>query len=117
MAIRAGACATIVGGVTRDQEKVKNLNFPVFSQGYNCQDVRKRATLESINQKITLKNVDISPSDLIFADSDGIVVIPRQIKEKVIALLLEKLQMENKVTSEICKMKNPLTIVKEVGEF
>lgn len=49
LSIRSGASATIVGGVTRDRDNVMKMNYPVFSKGYNCKDVRKRATLANFN--------------------------------------------------------------------
>lgn len=49
LAIRAGAVGAVIGGMTRDSADVKRLSLPVFAKGYSCQDVRKRATAESIN--------------------------------------------------------------------
>ncbi|MCD7956293.1 MAG: cytidyltransferase [Lachnospiraceae bacterium] len=117
LAIRAGASATIIGGVTRDQDAVRALNYPVFSTGYNCRDVRKRAVMENFNQKIQIQGVIISPNDLIFADGDGIVVIPRKKEKEVISLLLNKITSERSVASEIVKNTDPKAIINKVGEF
>lgn len=117
LAIQSGASATIIGGVTRDSANVKNLDYPVFSKGYNCKDVRKRATTESMNQEICIENVKISPNDLIFGDDDGVVVIPARQVERVLNVLFEKIQMEKNVLQGLFDMKNPLDIVQTVGEF
>lgn len=117
LAMRAGASATIVGGVTRDQDATRKFEYPVFAAGYNCKDVRKRATLESINQTIKLGGVSVSPNDLIFADNDGIVVIPFLKVAQVMEILVKKVSMEKNVASEIISYTNPLEIVNNVGEF
>lgn len=65
LAIRSGAIGAIIGGKTRDTKEVADLDFPVFSTGAKCKDVRKRATLESINKKINLYGVEVYPNDFI----------------------------------------------------
>ena len=51
LAMRAGAVAAIIDGCTRDKYATQDLDFPVFSRGYNCCDsVTKRATVECINK-------------------------------------------------------------------
>lgn len=117
LSIRAGACATIVGGVTRDKKDVCNLDYPVFSKGYNCQDVRKRATMESYNQIIEINGIEIAPSDLIFADEVGVVAIPRKYEKEILRLVLEKIQIENSVLTEIINKENPIKIVDKIGAF
>lgn len=117
LSIRSGACATIVGGVTRDRDNVIKMQYPVFSEGFNCKDVRGRATMESFNRTICIHGVEISPSDLVFADNDGIVVIPAKHEKKIINAVIEKLSMENNVSSEIAKYSDPMDIVDRIGAF
>lgn len=117
LSIRSGAGATIVGGVTRDRDSVIKMGYPVFSKGYNSKDVRKRATLDSFNRTICIDGVSISPSDLIFADNDGVVVIPANNEKEIIQSIIEKVQMENDVATEIAKSTDPMEIVYKIGEF
>lgn len=117
LSIRSGASATIVGGVTRDRDSVIKMGFPVFSKGYNSKDVRKRATLDSFNRTICIDGVSISPSDLVFADNDGVVIIPANHEKDIIQSIIEKVQMENDVATEIAKSTDPMEIVNKIGEF
>jgi regulator of RNase E activity RraA/CMP-N-acetylneuraminic acid synthetase len=117
LSIRSGASGTIIGGVTRDRDDVTRMQYPVFSSGYNCRDVRNRATLESYNRPIVIAGVKIDPNDLLFADNDGIVVIPAKHEEKIMDAITEKLGMEHTVIKEIAKYSNPMDIVKTVGAF
>ena len=117
LSIRSGASGTIVGGVTRDRDNVIKMHYPVFSEGFNCKDVRGRATLDSFNRTIKIQGVEISPSDLIFADNDGIVVIPSRKEKLIIGAVIEKLSMENNVSSEIARYSDPMEIVDNIGAF
>jgi len=117
LSLRAGASGTIVGGVTRDRDNVSALDYPVFSFGYNCKDVRNRATVESINRPISLRGVSVAPNDLVFADNDGVVVIPARFEEKIMKAITEKLVMENRVSAAIAAYADPLEIVKTIGAF
>lgn len=117
LAIRSGAAGAIIGGKTRDAMEVLSRNFPVFSTGYNCKDVRKRATLESMNETICIQGVTIEPGCLIFADVNGIVVIPKNREGEILALIFNTIEKEKNVANAICKGENPFTIVNTVGEF
>lgn len=56
--------------------------------------VNNRCTVE-------MKGVVVSPGDMIFADIDGVLVIPRTIEERVIQLALEKAAGEKVVRKEL----------------
>jgi regulator of RNase E activity RraA len=117
LSIRSGACGAIIGGATRDRDNVMKMNYPVFSVGYNCKDVRNRATLESFNRTISVFGVEVSPNDLVFADNDGIIVIPAKHEEKIMKKIIDKIKMENDVASEISKYADPMDIVNNIGAF
>jgi regulator of RNase E activity RraA/CMP-N-acetylneuraminic acid synthetase len=117
LSIRSGGSGTIIGGVTRDKDNVTKINYPVFSLGYNCKDVRSRATTESYNKTIFISGVRINPNDLVFADNDGVIIIPAKHEEKILNALLEKLGMEHKVANEILQFSDPIEIINNIGNF
>jgi regulator of RNase E activity RraA/CMP-N-acetylneuraminic acid synthetase len=103
LSIRSGAVAAVIGGATRDSADVVNLGLPVFATGYNCQDVRKRATLDSINRPISVQGIRISPGDLIFADREGVVVVPRRVEREVIETALRNAGNEKHLQIDIAQ--------------
>jgi regulator of RNase E activity RraA/molybdopterin-guanine dinucleotide biosynthesis protein A len=103
LAVRAGAVAAIIGGHTRDSADVVNVGLPVFANGYTCQDVRKRATLESMNRPITVQGIRICPGDLIFADREGVVVVPRRVEREVIDTALRNAGNEKHLLIDIAQ--------------
>ena len=117
LAIRQGSVGAIIGGHTRDFTEVAKLDFPVFAQGYSARDVRKRATLESINKTIHIEGVKIRPGDLVFADNDGVIVIPAEMENKVLLAAMETINKENKIIVDIVQSMNGAEIIKINGEF
>lgn len=117
LAIRSGASAAIIGGVTRDTAEVKKLGFPVFSKGSNCKDVRKRATMESYNKTIKVEGIKVSPNDLIFGDNDGIIVIPKKHEDKILKRAFEVIKTESNILVDIANGVDVDQLTKEHGFF
>jgi CMP-N-acetylneuraminic acid synthetase/regulator of RNase E activity RraA len=117
LAIRAGAVGAIIGGNTRDHEYVQKLNFPVFSEGYNCQDIKNKGTVEFYNKKIRIRGIEINHEDLIFADSEGVVVIPKAIEIIVLNKAKEVLRKENNIVAEVSEGIDVLDIRSRYGDF
>jgi len=117
LAIRQGAAGAIIGGKTRDSKEVRDLDFPVFATGNISKDVRKRATTESINKKVNIFGTEVKPGDLIFGDSDGVIVIPKKHERKIINKALEVIRTESRIISDILVGKDTDEIVNRNGEF
>jgi len=117
MAIRQGVKGVIVGGKTRDGSDVRRTGLPVFSAGYTCQDVRGRAVLDSMNQVIVINGVSISPSDMIFADNEGVVVIPKLLISEVFKQVKNRFKNERGVVSDIASGLTVSDLLRNRGNF
>ena len=117
LSIREGASGVIINGKTRDSSAVSSLNFPVFSTGTTCQDVKNRATTESVNKKIELEGVSVSPNALLFADDEGVIVIPEEIESKVIEGVLKKNLSEKEILLNIAMGRDIDSIIDQFGTF
>ncbi|WP_440054156.1 cytidylyltransferase domain-containing protein [Pseudoalteromonas sp. T1lg65] len=117
LAIRSGASGVIVNGMTRDNEEVIGTGLPVFSKGYTCQDVRKRATTESFNKTICLNGIKVEPECLVFADSEGVIIIPKHIEQVVINEVYKRAANEKKILAEISEGVDVDTLTKKYGFF
>jgi regulator of RNase E activity RraA len=117
LAIRSGASGVIVNGRTRDNAEVISTGLPVFSQGFTCQDVRKRATTAFFNKTIHLNGIMVEPECLIFADSEGVIVIPKNIEKQVIDEVYKRSANESKILSEIAEGIDVSTLTKNHGFF
>lgn len=117
LAIRAGASGVIVGGATRDSHAVKRCGLPVFSTHNTCVDVRGRATLDSISMPVRIEEVEVCEGDLIFADSEGVVVIPSDKIEIVIQKAMQVMRSEKEIIHDITDGKQVDFITKKHGFF
>ena len=117
LSIRSGAVGAIIGGVTRDTRATAEAGFPVFAKGAYCKDIKGRGAVQAINQPLELDGIMIEPSDLIFADQDGIVVIPRKREVEVLTRALEVMTAEKNIVADVCKDVDVEGLVNKYGFF
>lgn len=117
LAIIKGVEGVIIDGFSRDYPKVIEMNFPVFSKGNYCKDIKGRGTLRGLDKRIEISNMVIEKGDLIFADLDGIVKIPKSIEKKFIDKVLKQIDVEQKIIESIKKGTSALELVKKFGTF
>lgn len=117
LAYRAGAVGTIVGGKTRDRSGVDKLHYPVFSSGYTCKDVKGKGAFEYMNKMVHIEDVAIEYEALIFGDSDGIVVIPKEVEKEVIERCQCIIESESRILIDINTNQGISTILNIHGEF
>jgi regulator of RNase E activity RraA len=96
-----GARGAIVDGLVRDVRKIEEIDFPVFASGIKPVDSMGRGIVTAYNIPVECGEVLVSPGDFVFADFDGIVVVPRDIVKDVIALATDKVQRENNSRREL----------------
>lgn len=117
LAIRSGAIGAIIGGVTRDTQSTAHAGFPVYAKGRYCRDIKNYGAVRTINRPINLDGIDISPSDLVFADEDGVVVVPRKNEVRMLRMALERLSTEKKLVADICQDVRVDSLVERFGFF
>ena len=117
LAIRSGACGAIIGGMTRDTSEVIRLGLPVFSKGCSCSDIKGKGVMESHNIPIEINTVKIVPGDLVFADRDGIVVIPQKAEHDILQKAMNAIRKEKAVLEKVVLEIDAYTIYQSEGEF
>ena len=61
----------------RDGPAIRNTGFHVFSYGL-CMKGTVKETLGNINQPIVIGGVAVRPGDIVSADDDGVVIVPKE---------------------------------------
>jgi regulator of RNase E activity RraA len=96
-----GAAGAILDGYVRDSREIMALGFPVFSRGLYAQDQGQRGKVIDWRTPVEVGGVRVAPGDLIFADLEGVLVIPRAAESEAIEAALEKASAENRVADAI----------------
>ena len=100
-AIGRGAAAVVCDGYVRDTPKVRALGFPVFARGTRPIDFRARMEITATNKPVECGGVRVSPGDLLLADDDGIVVVPRDAETDALTRANERARRESAVLEEL----------------
>lgn len=90
-----GARGFLTDGCHRDTRMVLDLGFPVYSRGPRPVDMSGRGTVISVGRPIEVAGVSVRPGDVVFAEVDGIVIVPQQVAEEVVSLAFEKVAKED----------------------
>lgn len=107
-AMAKGAAGLLTDGATRDSMVIKRLDWPVFSAGHNVTGTTK-VIPGTINHPVNICGVTINPGDLIFADNDDVVVVPREKAAEVYELVKKREDGEEAIEQKIFESHGEIT--------
>ena len=90
-----GVKGIIVDGYIRDKLGLTEVGMPMFSRGYKPASPSKIGP-GAINTEVECGKVTVKPGDLIVADCDGVVCVPRELIADVLTKAEEKIAYEEK---------------------
>lgn len=96
-----GCVGAIVDGAIRDVAKIRLMNFPVFARATCVYDSLNRQRVVDVDIPVEIDGVPFCAGDLVFADEDGIVVVPQAIEKEAIRKAWDKVHAENEVRDAI----------------
>jgi regulator of RNase E activity RraA len=99
--VKRGVSALITDGVVRDLEGVLATGLPVWCDGYAAPPSVAGLTFVGWGEPIGCGGVAIFPDDVIVADQDGAVVIPKALLDHVLAEGAEQERMEAWIVDEV----------------
>lgn len=101
LARRNGAAGCVCDGMVRDATRIVEMGFPVYCAGFCPLDSKGRARVMAYDVPVSCGDVLVEPGCIIFADFDGVVVIPTKVEADVLRLAHEKIGKENVTRRDI----------------
>jgi len=116
MSARNFSGAVIDGGV-RDTAYLQKIGFPVYALGVAPSTSVGHYRFAGANVPVVCDGVQVNPADIVVADSDGVVVVPRAVAAKVLAVAQEMDFKEHSMYATIEKYKSIVEGVKKFGRL
>jgi 4-hydroxy-4-methyl-2-oxoglutarate aldolase len=110
-----GCVGVIVDGAVRDVRQMRAMGFPCFARATMVYDSKDRQRVIDLDVPVEIDGVRFHPGDLVIADEDGVVVVPKAVEATVIRQAWEKVHAENQVRDAIKKGMKATAAFEEFG--
>jgi 4-hydroxy-4-methyl-2-oxoglutarate aldolase len=103
-----GIAGVVADGAVRDIDEIIEADLPVYARGRIPLTARGRTIEESTNAMIEIGGVQVRPDDVICGDRSGVVIIPKEHLDLVIATATE---IQNKELAIIADLKAGMSMI------
>jgi 4-hydroxy-4-methyl-2-oxoglutarate aldolase len=101
IAHRRGIAGTLIDGICRDTQLCRELGYPIFSKDHWMRTGKDRVQVEATGVPVNIGDARVAPGDLVKGDADGVVVIPREHEDKVLATAEAIEAAENRIREAV----------------
>ena len=96
-----GAVGCVCDSQIRDCVRIIDMGFPVYYAGIRPLDSMGRARVMAYDVPVRCGDVLVRPGELVFADFDGVVVVPRDAEAEVLQRARAKAASESASRREL----------------
>jgi regulator of RNase E activity RraA len=115
VAHRRGIAGTVIDGACRDTYLCRDLKYPIYSRSYSMRTGKDRVQVEAMNVPVNIGDARVSPGDLLRGDADGVLVIPREHEDAVLAAAEDIDRIEQQIRALIDSGKTLAEARRELG--
>ena len=99
-AVKLGVAGVVLNGAVRDSEEIGRGSFPLYAAGVTHRGPYKDGPGE-VNVPIAIDGMVIQPGDLMVGDGDGLLCIPYDNLDEVLAAVRKKMELEKQMMADI----------------
>jgi regulator of RNase E activity RraA len=107
----------VIGGGVRDTAYLQKIGFPVYALGIVPSTSVGHYRFAGANIPVVCDGIAVNAGDIVTADSDGVVVVPRAIAPQVLKLAQQMDFNEHSMYAYIEKLKSIEEAVKKFGRL
>jgi regulator of RNase E activity RraA len=100
-----GIAATVIDGVCRDVNKALGDGYPLFTAGRFMRTGKDRVQVESVNSTVGIGTVRVASRDIVVADANGVVIVPRTRAREVAATARQIEETESRIREQLAQGK------------
>ncbi|RQR41387.1 MULTISPECIES: RraA family protein [unclassified Burkholderia] len=100
-----GIAGTVIDGVCRDVNKALGDNYPLFTAGRFMRTGKDRVQVESVNATVGIGTVRVAARDIVVADANGVVIVPRGRAREVAQVARRIEEVESHIREQIAQGK------------
>jgi len=82
---RRGIAGTVIDGACRDTHLSRELGYPNYSRSYSMRTGKDRVQVEAMGGTVNIGEARVQQGDILRGDADGVVAIPKEHEEAVLA--------------------------------
>jgi len=82
---RRGIAGTVIDGACRDTHLSRELGYPIYSRSYSMRTGKDRVQVEAMGGTVNIGEARVQQGDILRGDADGVVAIPKEHEEAVLA--------------------------------
>lgn len=112
-----GAVGAVVDGGVRDLHQILPLGFAVHAAYRSPLDIRGRGEMVSVGEPVTFRGVPVAPGELVFADANGVVVVPSGAELAVVELAEDRIGREEQTEAELKAGASPTEVYARHAAF
>lgn len=96
-----GIAGTVIDGVCRDVMRALSDGYPLFTKGRFMRTGKDRVQVEAVGGTVGIGTVRVQSRDIVMADANGVVIVPRARAAEVAALAREIETVEQAIRERI----------------
>ncbi|MDH4567062.1 RraA family protein [Pseudomonas sp. BN414] len=100
-ALARGIAGTVIDGVCRDVNKALGEGYPLFTKGRFMRTGKDRVEVVAVNQPVSIGSARACARDIVVADANGVVIVPRERAQAVAECARQIEQVEAQIREQI----------------